>query len=271
MKHFDINGHSIAYQDVGTGTAILFAHCSSATHKEWSSLTQELQNNYRILAPDLLGYGDSEKWSVDKSYDALDDARVIEKCLKLTDKPAHVVAHSYGGAMALEAARVNPERIKSLTLIEPASFHLLKLDNRDSEWRQISSVASEVIAAINKGEAEKAAKAYMVFWAGRIKWFLMPRKMKHHIIETIEKVAAEFSGIHNDYTSLSDYRSVTAPVRLIMGSKTTRPAKAIIDILSKTLPDIEVTTLKGAGHMSPFTHKSEINALAKQHISKHEI
>ena len=51
-------------------------------------------------------------------------ARVLALAEKLLDGPAHVVAHSYGALAALRLAQVRPERVRSLTLLEPAALHL---------------------------------------------------------------------------------------------------------------------------------------------------
>ena len=66
---------------------------------------------------------------------------------------------------------------------------------------------------------------------------------------------------------MSDYASVTAPTLLIVGGKTRAPARAVVDMLSQALPNATTTVLKGAGHMSPFTHPSEVNLLIAGHLA----
>jgi pimeloyl-ACP methyl ester carboxylesterase len=66
---------------------------------------------------------------------------------------------------------------------------------------------------------------------------------------------------------LSDYANVTAPTLLMVGSKTRVPARAVVDMLSTVLPNATVTVLKGAGHMSPFTHPSEVNRLIAGYLA----
>jgi pimeloyl-ACP methyl ester carboxylesterase len=68
-------------------------------------------------------------------------------------------------------------------------------------------------------------------------------------------------------TKLVDYASVTAPTLLIVGGKTRVPARAVVDMLGATLPHAEITVLKGAGHMSPFTHPSEVNRMIAGHLA----
>ena len=57
MKQLGVNGIEIAYIDEGKGPAVVIAHCSSASHKEWLPLIDTLKSDWRVLAPDLIGYG----------------------------------------------------------------------------------------------------------------------------------------------------------------------------------------------------------------------
>ncbi|MGC1177680.1 MAG: alpha/beta hydrolase, partial [Methyloceanibacter sp.] len=84
---------------------------------------------------------------------------------------------------------------------------------------------------------------------------------------TIGKVALEFTIAIDAQTRLHDYAGVVAPTLLVVGSKTRAPARAVVDMLSATLPNATVKVLKGAGHMSPFTHPSELNRLILDHLA----
>jgi pimeloyl-ACP methyl ester carboxylesterase len=62
MKRLAVNGVEIAYLDEGKGPGIIAAHCSSASHKEWLPLIETLKSDWRVLAPDFIGYGQSKPW-----------------------------------------------------------------------------------------------------------------------------------------------------------------------------------------------------------------
>jgi pimeloyl-ACP methyl ester carboxylesterase len=80
----------------------------------------------RVLAPDLIGYGQSGRWPEGRVYEADADIRVIMELAGRAGGPVHLVGHSYGAAMALEAARLlGSGRVRGMTLIEPVAFHLL--------------------------------------------------------------------------------------------------------------------------------------------------
>ena len=197
-------------------------------------------------------------------------ARPISPCCSSspskTKKHVHLVGHSYGAAMALEAARELGPKVQSLTLVEPVSFNLLRVEGRP-EWTEIEKLGVAVLSAVSNGQDREAAAAFMRYWLGRLRWWLSPERFKEVITATIHKVALEFMIIIEADKKLSAYASVTVPTLLIAGGKTPAPTRAVVDMLGATLPNAEVTVIKGAGHMSPFTHPSEVNRLIASHLA----
>lgn len=265
MKRLAINGVEIAYLDEGKGPAVILAHCSSASHKEWLPLIETLKSDWRVLAPDFIGYGRSEPWPATEPFSIDADIDVLLAVAKKAKGPLHLVGHSYGAALALEAARTLGSRVKSLTLVEPVLFHLLRLEGRP-EWAEVEALGRAVLGAVAKGDDRDAAKAFMVYWLGRTRWWLSPDRFKTAIAATIPKVALEFSIAIDAKTSLKDYAEITAPALFIAGSETRAPTRALVDLLAATLPDAKRSILPGAGHMSPFTHPAELDRLIIGHL-----
>jgi pimeloyl-ACP methyl ester carboxylesterase len=269
MNQFMLDGKRIAYHDSGQGVPVVLVHCSSASHREWSSLGRQLKGDYRVLAPDLIGYGQSDGWPSDQPFDPHADVNVVIRLLELAGEPAHLLGHSYGGAVALEVARLHPHAVRSLTLVEPVAFHLLRLGGRDKEWHAIARQGRSIALAVSQNDCRKAAAIFMGFWIGRLRWWLMPAKVKQSIVDTMGKVAKEFETIHKLQHTYSDYDPFRVPVRLIMGTRTRAPARAVVSELQKLLPSAELKQIKGAGHMSPFTHESEFRLLFIDFLDKH--
>lgn len=266
MKQLAVNGLEIAYLDEGKGANVIIGHCSSASHKEWLPLIQTLANDWRVLAPDFIGYGQSQSWPASQPFPADADVAILLAFAKKVKGPLHLVGHSYGAALALEAARELGSRVKSLTLIEPVSFHLLKTERRP-EWREVERLGIAVLSAVGNGDDRTAAAVFMGYWLGRWRWWLSPERFKTAITTTIRKVALEFTIAIEADAPLHDYAAITAPTLLIVGSKTRAPARAVIELLAATLPSAELKILRGAGHMSPFTHPAEINRLVLDHLA----
>jgi hypothetical protein len=102
VKRLNTDGVEIAYLEQGKGPAVIIAHCSSASHKEWLPLIEELAPDCRVLAPDFIGYGQSDAWPENKVFTGQADLAVLLELAKKTKRPIHLVGHSYGAALALQ-------------------------------------------------------------------------------------------------------------------------------------------------------------------------
>lgn len=84
----------------------------------WSSLGDYLELDYHIVAPDMRGHGDSSKPDSDYTFEsAIADLEALMD--KLGWASAHVVSHSWTGKLAAIWARQNPERLRSIVLVDP--------------------------------------------------------------------------------------------------------------------------------------------------------
>lgn len=250
------------------GAPVILLHCSSASHKEWRFLFEDLGKRFRILAPDLIGYGQSDVWPRDKPFDVRADIGIIQRLMQQAAQPCHLIAHSYGAAMALEAARLYPQQVKSLMLIEPVSFHVLKDSDYHREWLRIVALGDRVMNAMRRGDPMKAAGAYMGYWIGYMQWLFMPRRMKRRILASMDKVAAEFSTVRSAPTRLDDYRLTLWPITLVSGTRTRDSALGIIELLSSVMNRSQHIRIPGAGHMSPFTHSNQVRATVLDHLRR---
>jgi len=127
LETLTVDGRAFAYQDVGAGPTVILAHGSGASHRAWAPVVAALRDRYRVLTPDLLGYGRSEPSPASARFHPWSDLGVLIALAERIDAPVHLVGHSYGGALTLEAARSLGSRVASLTLIDPVAFHLMRL------------------------------------------------------------------------------------------------------------------------------------------------
>ncbi len=110
----------LRYVDWGNPGAppLVLLHGGRDHSRSWDWTAQALRDKWHIIAPDLRGHGDSD-WSPDGDYSGAanlyDFAQLIHQ-LKLA--PVTIVAHSYGGNIALRYAGVYPENVKKLVAIE---------------------------------------------------------------------------------------------------------------------------------------------------------
>ncbi|QKT08077.1 alpha/beta fold hydrolase [Gordonia sp. X0973] len=95
---------------------VVALHGLTGHGRRWAQLARDLPD-HRIVAPDLLGHGNSS-WCPPWSYAAHLDA--LGPVLTAQGGPVTLVGHSFGGALALRLAERHPERVRALILLDPA-------------------------------------------------------------------------------------------------------------------------------------------------------
>jgi len=104
------------------GEPVVFIHGNVSSATFWEETMQALPAGFRAIAPDLRGYGESERRPVDATRglrDFSDDLHALVEALGLTR--FHLIGHSMGGGIAMQYAIDHAERILSLTLVDPLS------------------------------------------------------------------------------------------------------------------------------------------------------
>jgi pimeloyl-ACP methyl ester carboxylesterase len=156
LETLTVDGRAFAYQDVGAGPTVILAHGSGASHREWAPVIAALRDRYRVLTPNLLGYGRSEVWPGNARFHPWSDLGALIALALRANEPVHLVGHSYGGALALEAARTLGTRVCSLTLIEPVAFHLLRLTSNTRSAADYGSITAPTRLVVGQRSPEPA-------------------------------------------------------------------------------------------------------------------
>ncbi len=116
VEYLTIHGHRRAFVKAGSGPAILLLHGLGANHKTWEPVIDSLARRYTVIAPDLLGHGQSAKpradYSVGGYANGMRDLLTVLGIDKVT-----VVGHSFGGGVAMQFAYQFPERTERLILV----------------------------------------------------------------------------------------------------------------------------------------------------------
>ncbi|KUE85114.1 2-hydroxy-6-oxo-2,4-heptadienoate hydrolase [Cupriavidus necator] len=131
------NGIETNYHDVGEGHPVLLIHGSGpgvTAYANWRLTMPVLAKNFRVIAPDMAGFGETERHADDRhSMEnwvlhalGLLDALGIER--------AHVVGNSFGGALALALAIRAPERVGKLVLMGSVGTHFGITEGLDAVW-----------------------------------------------------------------------------------------------------------------------------------------
>ena len=111
-----IHGKTVGYRAAGTGPAILLIHGMTSSSETWEPVIGPLSECGTVIAPDLLGHGDSAKPRGDYSLGA-HASGVRDLLVTLGHERATIVGHSLGGGVAMQFAYQFPERCERLVLV----------------------------------------------------------------------------------------------------------------------------------------------------------
>ena len=247
---------------------VVLLHCSGSSGAQWRALAATLSERHQVLAPDLIGYGSAAPWSGGGAFSLAHEAAAIRSVLGTLNEPAHLVGHSYGGAVALHIARRRPELLRSLTLIEPTAFHLLR--NGDAidaaALAEITAVAGDARAALLAGDYAGGFGRFVDYWSGPGSWTAMAAERRASFAPQLAKIVLDFQALLGDPAELEDVCDIAVPTLLVQGGGTQLPARCICARLRVALPDASFRVVQGAGHMLPVTHREQVNALIAAHV-----
>src|SRR5918992_2390012 len=116
-----IHGHEVAYRSAGEGPVVVLIHGIAGSTRTWSRVMPALAERYTVVAPDLLGHGQSAKPRGDYSLGAYASG-IRDLLVALDVDRATFVGHSLGGGVAMQLAYQFPERCERLALVASGGF-----------------------------------------------------------------------------------------------------------------------------------------------------
>jgi pimeloyl-ACP methyl ester carboxylesterase len=143
MKYLELRGDRVAYQEAGSGEALLLIHGMAGSSATWNAVIPQLSKKYRVIAPDLLGHGESAKPRGDYSLGAF--AVLLRDLLdELGITRATVIGQSLGGGVAMQFAYQHRDYCERLVLISSGGL------GPDLSWtlRLLSAPGAELILPV---------------------------------------------------------------------------------------------------------------------------
>jgi len=265
MATLQVSGSQVEYVELGAGEPVFLLHSSGSSSAQWRALAERLSHRYRVIAPDWYGHGGTAHWPGARPFHLECEAEIVLALLERVNEPAHLVGHSYGGAVALHLAGFQTELLRSLTLIEPVAFHLLRGADTPA-LAEIREVAEIVTRAVARGEYVAGFEHFVDYWTSPAAAAEVPAYKRFAMAARLPKIALEFHATLNEPARLEDFRSMSVPTLLLHGTGSPWPTRRICDLLERILPQAQLKTVGGAGHMAPITHRDQVNALIMAQI-----
>lgn len=267
MPDIQYQGTKAYFAVSGAGETVVLLHAGASSGRQWRKVGADLEQRYRLLLPDLFGYGETEAWrgTTELSHDH--NAALVHAIVEAAGPgPVHLVGHSYGGATAIRFVLAHPALVRRLVLIEPVTTTLLQRDGQGAIFEEYRVMAETFMRHARAGEEEAAWHAFIDYRNGSGTWDKLSDDAKTRLLTGTANAVAGFSANLSNPTTLRECRSIAAPTLIICGQETTKPDRRVTEILHREIPDSDYLVIPGADHMSPLSHPAEIAAAIASHV-----
>ena len=239
----------------------LMLHCALAHSGAFRGLAGALDDVITATALDMPGHGRSGPW--DGQADVHD--LVTAQALACLDRPRHLIGHSFGATVALRLALEAPDRVLSLTLIEPVLFAAAPPDLLEAHRRAAAPFAE----ALEAGDLPTAAQRFVGDWGTGQPWEALTEAQRAAftaIIPMIGQTDACLSADSKGLLAPGRPEAIRCPVLLIRGAASPPIIAAIHGGLLARIPGARDVAIPGAGHMVPITHPGETATAIRAHL-----
>ncbi|MET0447427.1 MAG: alpha/beta fold hydrolase [Aeromicrobium sp.] len=263
----ELHGHDLSYVDSGTGPVVLFIHGILGSQRQWEHLIDTMDDDHRMLLPDLFGHGESAKPFGDYSLSA--HAAAMRDLLDhLGIERVTLVGHSLGGGIAMQFLYLFPERVEHLVLVSSGGLGrevnvLLRSATLPGAAQVLSVIASAPVLsrveALGRGASRigwKPGADLDAVWRGFSS--LGDRGSRRAFLATTRAVI-DFGGQSiSAHDHLRD--ALPVPTMIVWGSKDRMiPASHALSV-EQELPDCRIEIFEGAGH---FPHLDDPDRFAR--------
>lgn len=256
----------IDHTDDGHGQPVVLIHSSVSANRQWRALTEALKDRYRVLAINLFGYGETTPWPGSSSQSLYAQARLVLALCEELGSPVHLVGHSFGGSVALKAARLLGPRVGSLILLEPNPFYLLKQNGRTEAFLESRSLRDHVKCFGSLGDWPRVAERFADYWVGDGSWSTMPEKRRASFADSLPPNFYEWDAVMEEETTVEEWKGLSAKTLVVSDAATRLPIREIVDIFAKACPHWTFHTIPEGGHMAPLTRPELINPVVREFL-----
>jgi pimeloyl-ACP methyl ester carboxylesterase len=252
-----VHGHRLSYLRAGDGPPLLLLHGIANNCETWSEVIPRLARTHTVIAPDLLGHGESDKPRGDYSIAAY--ANGLRDLMTVLDiERATVVGHSLGGGIALQFAYQFPERCERLALVGSgglgpelsAGLRAATLPGAELVLGALTGISGPLRVGLQglsrAGKVTRLQRLHDLAEAGDALLGLKDVEARRAFLRTLRGVADARGQAVSALDRL--YLANAVPMLVVWGSRDPIVPALHAETVREMVPTARVEVFKGAGH-----------------------
>lgn len=274
-----LNTMQLAYKGQGVAEDLVLVHGLGANMAFWlQDFARHFSQYFRVTLYDLRGHGRSGL--AESGYTPQHMAEDLHALMDVLDIPrAHIVAHSFGGVVALNLACTEPERVQSLVLAD-THIHQCRTSANHRQWQTgqaIAALLAENGVALDIHDPHFGYHLLTIVARMRVEDQPIPEALRpwvawlfgnenkrsaEHWLALMDCTQARDELLSDDHLTTDRLQAIPCPVLGIYGSKSQSLESG--NYLQGFWPQHRFITLEGAGHFFPRSMPEKVISLCEQ-------
>jgi pimeloyl-ACP methyl ester carboxylesterase len=259
--HTPDNRLTLSYESAGDGRPVVLLHAFPLCREMWAA-QMGLADRFRVVAPDLLGFGKSalppDGWTMDSMADAL--AEFLPGIG--IDQPVVLGGLSMGGYVALAFARKYPDRLRGLVLADTRA---------EADTDEAKANRDKSIALARSGSSVAVVEPVLPKLLGEFTW-----KNRPHVVgevlrigtaQSVDGIVAALTAMRDRPDSTTTLPNIRVPTQVVVGAEDTITPQEVARKMADAIPDARLEVIPTAGHLSAMECPAEFTTAVRMFLA----
>ena len=250
------------YAEEGSGMPLVLVHGMGGDHTVWDSQLPGFRDRFRIIRPDILGHGQSEKPAGPWKFTQF--SRQIAELLEHLRIPRAIICgFSLGGSIGQAVAMDYPDRVAALVIVSSGC----------ARTPEEQAAIEARVAQVREGGPPAVVNGAMKRWFSEKFSNENPELIEYWRLRLLGNAYEPYCAVYRLYADidrqlLDRLGEIKAPTLIVTGDKDPGQTPRMANEMARRIPDSEVHIFPGVPHMLPLEAAPELDRLVKDFVAR---